>query len=96
MTDRGRTARVVIEHHDEVLDYCEEGCLKSPVWCSVFVDHASPLLNKAILSDMPPAGYLFGEVAHDWIVMPHEEEDRVVEGDKGLFRDGSNKYATGK
>ncbi len=31
----------------------------------------------------------FCKVSEDWIVFPHEDTDVVIEGDRGLFRDGT-------
>ena len=33
-----------------------------------------------------------GMITSHWIVMPYEEYDMMVEGDRGLFRNGDDKY----
>lgn len=33
---------------------------------------------------------IFGMMTSDWIVFPHEEQEQVVEGDRGLFRTGTS------
>lgn len=88
MTDRARTAKAVAQYHEHTRP------MSDAVWCSVFIDHTSPLMNEDDCNKLGFEGYIFGEVATDWIVMPHEEEELVVEGDKGLFRDNTNKYAS--
>lgn len=32
-------------------------------------------------------------ISSDWIVFPQEVEEKVIEGDRGLFRDNSDSYA---
>lgn len=33
-----------------------------------------------------------GMTSYNWIVMPYEEEEKMVEGDRGLFRNGDDQY----
>lgn len=52
------------------------------MYCSILVDAAYEGSNDITTS----------LVTSDWIVFPWEEEDKVVEGDHGLFRDRTDRY----
>lgn len=38
----------------------------------------------------------YGMKTSEWIVMPYEETDKMVEGDRGLFRNGDDLYGKDK
>lgn len=42
--------------------------------------------------DYPDTMELYGMKTNDWIVMPYEEMDEMVEGDRGLFRNNTDQY----
>ena len=52
---------------------------------SVIIDYES----KALLE---PKNIYCGSVEKDWISFPWETPDNVVEGDRGLFREGTDQY----
>jgi hypothetical protein len=39
---------------------------------------------------------IYGSIESDWVVFPYEDEVDVVEGDHGLFRDGTGQYGKGR
>lgn len=55
-------------------------------FCSVLIDDKFfPSIDKNVL-------VTYGLVSPHWVVMPYEESEKMVEGDHGLFRNGSDKY----
>lgn len=54
----------------------------------VIIDDKATVLN-------PNRILCYGLKSSHWIVMPYEEKEKVVEGDWGLSRDGSDQYGKG-
>lgn len=53
----------------------------------IIIDASADLVLANILT--------YGMKTSHWMVMPYEENEKVVEGDWGLSRDGSDKYGKG-
>lgn len=78
---QGRTYRKMIDDfrdHDQVMNWA---------FAPVLIDG-----NLTITEPMRERLLTYGIRTKDWIVMPYEDEQKMVEGDRGLFRDGSDQY----
>lgn len=53
----------------------------------VVMDHNAPSDIKKLVNRV-------GKVSSEWVVFPHEEFDLTVEGDRGLFREGTSVGST--
>jgi hypothetical protein len=73
---KGRTLQKVLGHHDAYLKCAREFV---PVVMDVNVD---PQIKAQV--------NICGIVTADWIVFPYEDSAHVIEGDRGLFRDGTS------
>lgn len=76
---KGRTYNLV----ESFMSKYNDGYAVKTEWefCPILVDVNAPITPK-----------YYGIKTSDWMVMPWEDFDDVVEGDHGLFRDGSDKY----
>jgi len=59
---------------------------KNWFFCPLVVD------AKFAAQNQPLPFKIYGSIESDWIVFPYEDDEKVHEGDHGLFRDGSGKY----
>ncbi len=73
---KGRTIEKVLNYHDGYLKHAREFI---PV-----------VMDASVDSNVKAAVNIVGIVSSDWIVFPYESMDHVVEGDRGLFRDGTS------
>lgn len=74
---KGRTLRLVQERFNH----------EDIRYCPLIVDHGYAAEHG--LDEF----FTYGRVSEDWIVFPYEDEDRVVEKDWGLFREGTAESA---
>lgn len=74
----GRTFNQIMDWHSRVHnDYV------TAEFVPVVVDHKVDLAIRERVN-------IFGMVTSDWIVFPYEDPARMVESDRGLFRDGTS------
>ena len=75
---KGRTFHQVMSWHKRIYgDYVR----------GVFVP---VILDSGIGDEIRSQVNIYGTESSDWVVFPHEDHTQVVEGDHGLFRDGTS------
>lgn len=63
--------------------------MKRPMWSDTRWDFLPVLVDGSYPEDFP----LQGLKSSEWVVFPYEKMEKMKEGDRGLFREGTDVYA---